>query len=142
MSKTLCIGSLDYSKGTSLDNQPIVWVRLRLLCEADGQSLWTDKFADINDVISTIKTNDISIYDIVQEDENTFIARSASKSMNELTEWEPNGNNEGLCVRTFYTLLNNNNCDLFNQDSYWMTKYIGNKSIHDWYNLIKRLKSE
>ncbi len=139
--KTLCIGSLDYSKNTCLDNKSFTWVRLRLLCDADGRTLWTDSFTDLNDVRQTIANNGIEIYDIVEEAPEIFVARAQSRSMDELTEWKYNSVNDGLCVRTFLTIINDNKHDLFNQDSCWLTSSIGGKSINEWFNSIRRLKS-
>ncbi len=140
-SKTLCIGSLDYSRSTRLDNKSFTWVRLRLLCDADGHTLWTDSFIDLNDARQTIANNGIDIYDIVEEAPDLFVARAQSKSMDELNEWNYNGDNDGLCVRTFLTIMDDNKHDLFDQDSCWLSSNIGGKSINEWFHSIKRLKS-
>lgn len=139
-SKTLCVGSIDYSSKGSLDGKQLTWIRLRLLCDSDGHSLWNDSFTDIDDVRQTLVSNDIDIYNIVQHDANTFIALAKSSSINELNEWNPNGLNNGLCVRTFITIICDKS-DMFGQDSCWPTTYMGNDSIYNWYNHLRRLKS-
>ena len=141
MSKTLCVGSIDYSQNTRLDGKPSIWVRLRLLCDADGKSLWIDKFSDINDARQSLIDNKIEFYEITEECPDLFVARAKSSSMNELTEWNSEAPNDGLCVRTFITIMDGGERDLFDQDSCWLTSLVGGYNINKWFHSIKRLKS-
>ena len=141
MFKTLCVGSIDYSMTTRLDGKQSIWTRLRLLCDADGHSLWSDRFIDLNDARQSLIDNGIEFYEINEESPNLFVARAKSSSMNELTEWNPNGHNDGLCVRTFITIIDSDTHDLFDQDSCWLTSMVGGHTINKWFHSIKRLKS-
>lgn len=141
MSKTLCVGSIDYSTNTRLDGKTSIWVRLRLLCDADGKSLWTDSFSDINDARQSLIDNGIEFYELTEELPDLFVARAKSSSMNELTEWNHAAINDGLCVRTFITIMDNADHDLFDKDSCWLTSEVGGHNINKWFHSIKRLKS-
>ncbi len=133
----LCCGSIEYSKKKRLDGKDLIWIKLRILCDSDGSSLWKDSFTDINDVRTCLQNNDIDIYDVYQELPGLYIARAKASSINELNEWNSDGSNEGLCVRTFYTVTDSSGNEMFGSDSCWRSTLIDNKSI---YNLFESLK--
>lgn len=133
----LCVGALEYCRKKRLDGETITWIKLRILCDADGYTLWKDSFTDLADVRACLESNDIDVYDVREEIPGLYVARAKAKSMNELNEWNSEGTNEGLCVRTFLTVKDNNDHDLFASDSCWISTLIGDKSISKWYESIK-----
>lgn len=135
--KTLCCGSLEYFDKKRLDGENIRWIKLRILCDADGYTLWKDSFTDLADVRACLESNGIDVYDVSEEMPGLYVARAKAKSMDELAEWNSENSNEGLCVRTFLTCKNNEGHDLFGSDSCWLTTLIGDRSIDTWYERIK-----
>ncbi len=136
---SLCCGSLEFCKKKRLDGEYITWIKLRLLCDADGYTLWKDNFTDLADVRACLESNGIDIYDVNEEIPGLYVARAKAKSIDELTEWNVDGPNEGLCVRTFLTCTDNNDHDLFGSDSCWLSTMISDKSVHNLYERIKAI---
>ncbi len=136
----LCCGSLEFCKKKRLDGENITWIKLRILCDSDGYTLWNDSFTDLADVRACLESNGIQVYHVKEETKGLYVARATSVAMNELNEWQPESpHNQGLCVRTFITILNDDNNDMFSSDSCWLTTQIGNKSINHWYESIKTI---
>jgi hypothetical protein len=147
----LCVGSLEYHEQEGLNGDSHVWVRLRLICEADGKTLWHDSFNSIKDVKQALNDNDIEFYDVVKAptsdgDTNIYIARAKSQSISTFSTWNPDScSDDSLYVRTFITIFNKHSTestkDIFNKDSCWDSTIIDTKSINDWFEKIKEIKS-
>ena len=139
---SLCVGSIEYHQKKRLDGENITWIKLRLLCDSDGYTLWNDSFTDLADVRACLESNGIQVYDVREEAPNLYVARATPAAMNELNEWQSgtsNRENQGLCVRTFLTIIDNKADDLFSSDSCWLSTIIGDKSINNWYERIKAI---
>ncbi len=150
---TLCVGSLEFHEQEGLNGNSHIWARLRLICEADGKTLWHDSFKSIKDVKQALNDNDIEYYDVVkipksEDNSNIYIARAKSQSIASFAPWLPDScSDDSLYVRTFITIFNKNSVvsasakDIFDKDSCWDTTIIDTKSINDWFKKIKEIKS-
>jgi hypothetical protein len=133
----ICIGSIEYAITENLEKQPIKWIRFKIICEADGRTLWHDTCRTIADVAQTMTDNDIKYHSIINPEPNIFIVRAQPESLAELKDWP----SDEMCVRTFYTLYDNENNDLFNTDSCWLSNgLVELKTIDYWYRMIKQIE--
>jgi hypothetical protein len=137
---SLCVGSIEYSSRNSLNGEQLLWVRLRVICESDGKTIWNDTFNSIKDVQETLLENDIAVHDIIQVSPDIFVARAKTESMNNLAEWKPGCNPDELYVRTFLTVIDaNTNQDIFERDSCWLTTLLGDRPIDIWFQHLKSI---
>jgi hypothetical protein len=138
---SLCCGSIEYFKKKRLDGKDLLWIKLRILCDSDGYSLWKDSFVDVNDVRSCLQSNEIDVYNVYEKTPGLYIARAKAASINELNEWKVDGPNEGLCVRTFYTIQDLSANDMFSSDSCWLSTMIDDRSIYSLFESIKEIST-
>ncbi len=133
----ICIGSIEYATTENLEKQPIKWIRFKIICEADGRTLWHDTCRTIADVAQTMTDNDIKYHSIINPEPNIFIVRAKPESLAELKDWPA----DEMCVRTFYTLHDKENNDLFNTDSCWLSNgLVELKTIDYWYRMVKQIE--
>ena len=146
----LCVGSLEFHEQEGLHKDTLIWVRLRLICEADGKTLWHDSFKSINDVKKVLDENEIDYYDVVKLADprtNIYVARAKSESISAFAPWTPGASVDSLYVRTFLTIINKNGSvsseikDIFDKDSCWNTVMMDSNSITDWFKKIREIKS-
>lgn len=136
MSQTLFVGSLEFAKCQRLDKKQLIWVRLKVLVEGDGTTLWKDSFTGIDDIKSTLQTNDIEVHDVTEVSDKLYIARVNPTSLNEFNEWTNDA--EELSVRTFITIIDGETrTDMFDKDSLWLMNTIESKSISEWFTILK-----
>lgn len=136
MSQTLFVGSLEFAKCQRLDKKQLIWVRLKVLVEGDGTTLWKDSFTGIDDIKSTLQTNDIEVHDVTEVSDKLYIARVNPTSLNEFNEWT--NDSKELSVRTFITIIDGETrTDMFDKDSLWLMNTIESKSISEWFTILK-----
>lgn len=136
MSQTLFVGSLEFAKCQRLDKKQLIWVKLKVLVEADGTTLWKDSFTGVDDIKATLQTNDIKVHDVIQVPNGIYAARVNPASLNEFNEWT--SKSEELSVRTFLTVLDGETrTDMFDKDSLWAINTIESKSISEWFTILK-----
>ena len=136
----LCVGSLEFHEEEGLNKETLTWVRLRIICEADGSTLWHDNFESISDVKNALDENEIDYYNIVKVQPNIYVTRAKSQSISAFANWMPGVPSDSLYVRTFITIVSKTT-DIFDKDSCWNTTIIDSKSINDWFQKIKEIKS-
>ncbi len=137
---TLCVGSIEYCTRNSLNEEQQLWVRLKIICEPDGKTLWRDTFNSIENVKESLKDNDIDYYDIIDVGNDTYVARAKAESINQFAEWRPGTDTEDMCVRTFLTVIDaNSNQDIFERDSCWLTTLLGDDTVDKWFQYIKSI---
>ena len=135
----ICIGSIEYATAENLETQPLNWIRFKIICEANGRTLWHDSCCNIEDVAQIMNNNDIKYHSIINPEPNIFIVRAYPKSLAELKDWPSNE----ISVRTFYTLQDKDHNDLFNTDSCWLSaNLLELKTIDYWYRMIKQMELE
>jgi hypothetical protein len=165
----ICIGSIEHATSENLEKKPITWIRFKIICEADGRTLWHDTCRTVADVAQTMADNDIKYHSIIHPEPNIFIVRAKPESLAELKDWP----SDEMCVRTFYTLCNKDmplrgistselcsrddrrqsrlsepgqspgeeNNDLFNTDSCWLSNgLVELKTIDYWYRMVKQME--
>ena len=138
--QSLCVGSIEYCPRNSLNDEQLIWVRLKVICEADGYTLWNDTFNSIEDVRASLTDNDIDVHDILQVNADTFVARAKAETFNALAEWRPDASPHALYVRTFLTVIDaKTNQDIFERDSCWISTMLGDKPIDKWFQHLKSI---
>jgi hypothetical protein len=139
MSQTLLVGSLEFAKCQRLDKKPLIWVKLKVLVEADGKTLWKDSFTGINDIKSTLQSNDIKYHDVIKVSDGVYVARVHPSSLNEFNEWTLD--TEELSVRSFLTIIDGETgADMFDKDSLWTENTLESQSIDQWFNILKDIQ--
>ncbi len=135
-SAIICIGSIECAEAQNLEKQPLNWIRFKIICEADGRTLWHDSCSTVADVAGIMEDNDIKYHSIANPEPGVFIVRAYAASLAELKDWPA----DEMCVRTFYTLQDISKNDLFNADSCWLSEsLIELKTVADWYRLISQM---
>ncbi len=136
MSQTLLVGSLEFAKCQRLDKKQLIWVKLKVLVEGDGKTLWKDSFTGIDDIKSTLQSNDIKYHDVIKVSDSLYVARVNPSSLNEFNEWTQD--TEELSVRTFLTIIDGETgADMFDKDSLWTINTLESKSIDQWFTILK-----
>lgn len=133
----ICIGSIDYAPGQTLDKKPFSWIRFKVVCESDGKTLWHDNCTSIDEVKEILDCNDIKYHNIFSPSSDIFIVRATSNSLGELKDWPCSDSD--LCVRTFYSMIDAGGRDMFDTESCWLTTQLESKSIDQWYRLINEI---
>jgi hypothetical protein len=141
MQQTLLVGSIEYAKSISLDKKQLIWVKFKIMVEKDGSTLWKDSFTGIDDIKSSLTANDIHFYNIIEVADGLYAARVKPESLNEFNEWSSSA--EELSVRTYLTVIDTEtHSDMFDKDSLWQTTLIADRTLFDWFNLLKSIDSE
>lgn len=130
----LFAATLEYAPSTRIDGEQIVYTRLKVICEADGLTLWEG----VDDVDQELAENDIFVT-FSKRIDSDYIARidTDKTDISAFVEWTPNVKTDSLCVRTFYTIMNKDKNDLFGSDSTWNTTFLGDRSLADWYSALE-----
>ncbi len=131
----LFAASLEYAPQLRIDGEQIIYARLRVICEADGLTLWESDFTNLEEELAE---NDIYVTNIKQLGD-AYVAKidTDKTNMGDFVEWQPNLKSDSLCVRTFYTIFNKDRKDLFGADSAWNTIFLENRSLADWYKELE-----
>lgn len=131
----LFAASLEYAPQQRIDGEQLVYARLRVVCEADGITLWESDFTNLED---ELLENDIHVTNIKHVGD-VYIAKidTTKTNMGDFVEWQPNIKTDALCVRTFYTIFNKDRKDMFGSDSAWNTIFLEHRSLADWYNELE-----
>ena len=130
----LFAATIEYAPSTRIDGEQLIYTRLKVICEADGQTLWEG----IDNVTQELAENDIYV-SMVKRVGDDFVARidTEKTDIGAFVEWTPNVKTDSLCVRTFYTIMNKDRKDLFGADSSWNTTFLGERSLADWYSELE-----
>jgi hypothetical protein len=134
-SMKLFAAAIEYAPQVRIDGEQLTYVRLKVICEADGLTLWEGDFEDIE---AELAENDIHVKTIRRLGDN-YVARIDVSRTNiaDFVEWAPNVKTDSLCLRTFYTILNKDGKDMFGIDSAWNTVFLGDRSLADWYRELE-----
>ncbi len=131
----LFAATVEYAPSLRIDGERLIYVRLKVICEANGSSLWEEDFEDVE---TTLAENDIYTSS-VKIMGNDCIARidTSKTDMSAFVEWTPTVKTDSLCIRTFYTILNKDKLDMFGKDSAWLTIFMGDRSLAEWFKLLE-----
>lgn len=142
MSNSVCVASLEFNEQKGLNNEIFIWIKLQVVCESDGKTLWHETFNSVDDVKESLQNNEIDVYDVIEIEQGIYAARAKSSSMLLLAPWSPSVSEDSLYVRTFYTIINKNQIkstcqDIFDRDSCWSSIKLDSKTISEWFMKIK-----
>lgn len=131
----LFAAAIEYAPSQRIDGEQLIYVRLKVICEADGLTLWESDFEDINQELTD---NGICVRTINKYGDD-YIARidASSTNISDFVEWTPSVKTDSLCMRTFYTILNKDGNDMFGVDSAWNTIFLGGRSLADWHRELE-----
>ncbi len=131
----LFAAALEYSPQTRIDGEQLVYVRLKVICEADGLTLWEQDFEDIT---AELAENDIYVKRVNRLDDDYVACIDTTKTdMSAFVEWTPNVKTDSLCIRTFYTIYNKDKQDIFGSDSAWNTIFLSDRPLAEWYQKLE-----
>ncbi len=131
----LFAAAVEYSSQLRIDGEQLIYVRLKVICDANGQDLWEEDFEDVK---AELAENDIHVIAIIPIGGDVVARIDTTKTnMSDFVEWTPNVKTDALCVRTFYTILNKDKKDMFGTDSAWNTIFMGNRALSEWFGVLE-----